>query len=1385
MTTRIKLRRDTAANWLDSNPILAAGEPGLETDTGKIKYGDGVTRWAVLTHAGGDTLNDDGSISITAGSTEHWLATQRRENEDSEGCSLRYDSSGNLYSLVRSFINNEDDDLAVITKYSPAGAVVWQHSIAELDPLSVAIDSDDRVYITGEANFNGVDGVTLFKFDTDGTELWKKFYTIDSDWFGEAFIEELGTSNIILVGNTEPDGGGTGSIVVLKINSGTGAVVAQKTITNGDENVYVSGIDVVDGGSTIFVSGRYYDTVDTPNKYKMFVEKLDSSLDRVWTKSLESPNTYDMAGGDCASDALGNVYAVGSYSVPTQANFDGNGGNGTAVILTKLNSSGVVQWTRRVGPGPCGSSAVGLNVSSDGYVYLLSVNYARKTNDGELNDYEMFAEGDIKTILAKYDATGAVIWQRYVDASNIAENNNEWPGVCVATFDDKIAVQFYGPTWDTPPFAYAGTDDNELDFFVVQLPADGTELTIGKLDYTASRVPGRFVTHVTTDSPTSNSTIPAPTTANSTLTLDPAARIANNLIKSDTYEYTFGADGTLTIPNDGDVKLTQTQLGYMLAIGGGVNYDDNINSRAVTADADGNMYVGGEEQNNYQAFLVKIDPQGEKVWNVRIGDDREGDATRLNSVTIDPTTGNVVVTCEVYDNYVYSVITRLDQDTGRVINNIEYADDNADVYLNEVAINSSGTYVVAGSKYGEFSPEQTVAKQTGSTTSTLIVLRSDVDGIPYANQWQIGGTGFSVFEDLASVEYYSGLTATVRQGSGATFTISDNGDGTYGVSAPTLAGTNYRVGHKIKVLGTAIGGATPANDCVVTVNEIDPTTGAITILGNVSGTAAGGTYTAYSDLSGANYNVGSGATFYYYKDPNTSSYSDYYNFGCVSGGSNYANDDVLTISGTQLGGTSPANDLVLRAYTGQATLNPIQTPADPTGTAQTSTWRLLTNTAVDFAGTGSWQLTHPLSRENFLATPTWQRTFGTNTGDETDRLYAVARDSAGNIITVGEGYGNVDGSGQGLATVYKFNSTGTLQWARQLNERDNDCYAKSVATIGTDIYVTHESNYDGETVISKLSADGTVVWQRRTGSGDDSVVVNAGDGNILVAIEAWNTDIYEDALKIIKMTPSGETVFKRWLMGTIDSETRFKNGRGLAVVGDSFYISGYYYANDYNSSVAAKLPINGDGVGEYGSFRYTDVNAQVGNYNWPSLDGSNFNIDEVIVGDGWAGALVVEPYVNTGTTVTITDLNQGDIYVDLFDVPYTTEVVRDMDGGRIVFADGTTQSTSAQDVPQRRYSGQKYTLGMKDRGHHIYCNNEDDRIIVPYDARVPFPIGTKIMIVNDTGNNVLVQLEGQSQDMMIAGEGYANTAELANYGVATLLKIGRERWSISGNVVIY
>lgn len=46
--TKIIQRNDTAANWTSVNPVLAAGEMGVETDTNKFKIGNGLTDWQNL-----------------------------------------------------------------------------------------------------------------------------------------------------------------------------------------------------------------------------------------------------------------------------------------------------------------------------------------------------------------------------------------------------------------------------------------------------------------------------------------------------------------------------------------------------------------------------------------------------------------------------------------------------------------------------------------------------------------------------------------------------------------------------------------------------------------------------------------------------------------------------------------------------------------------------------------------------------------------------------------------------------------------------------------------------------------------------------------------------------------------------------------------------------------------------------------------------------------------------------------------------------------------------------------------------------------------------------------------------------------------------------------
>ena len=1480
MATKIQLRRDLAASWTSANPILAQGEPGLETDTSKIKYGDGTTAWADLDYAGGsgDTLNAEGGVVVTAGSTNHWKASQRRNNYSTNSRGVRHDSEGNVYALTATADGN--NDVAIITKYSSTGAVTWQHTIDNFTSYSLAVDSSDCAYIAGENDDNN-NSLEVWKFSTAGAVSWKKNY--ESGYLiGDCFIEERTSTRVTLVASRDDNEGDYG-VIVLDINSTTGEVVTQKLISGGPHAVLCSGIDT-DADGNVVITGRYYDFDD--DKYKMYVEKLNSSLSRVWAKSLATETSYNMTAGDCASDAQGNVYAVAYYNIDVN-NVDAGNGIGTVGLLVKLNSSGTVQWTRRLGPGSCGDGVVGLTATAVGDLYLATITIEPSTNP-LLNDAGKYAQGDLRMIVCRYDTAGDVVWQRYIDDAHTWEVNDTFRGQAISVYNDLFVTDYYGNQTNNRQINFSNTADEETDCFIVQLPTDGTDLEIGTMSFKASRIPGRFITQAVTTSPLTldifENTV---TVTNSTLTIDSLDRIANSLVRSESYDYVFGADGTLTIPNDGDVKLTQSQIGFMATFGGMNNNDSSVNNYAVATDSDGNMYIGGEESTNERPYVAKISPEGARLWSVIINETEDDNVGSAQGVTIDPTTGDVLVVCEMWGNYVYAAVVTIDPDTGRILSNTEYRDSTADVYLSEVAFLSTGAWVAGGSKNGNFSAEQTATPITGSTTQKLVVARSEITGNVDSN-WQIGGTGFSVFENISSVERYTGLTGTIREGSGAEFTVNvaqgstqatittadlanatvqgttvknaDNivtpggwgnwlvfpdsalrvtleglytmnqvipvtwaanstsltgyvtiqfpGDGTFQITPVdgpagtnaiagtwyfdmsfvtlgsysvliTGTGSNYLPGHKVKVLGTALGGTTPENDCIITVAAVDMG-GFITSVSN-TGTPNAAASASYTAVAHANYNVGSGFVLTMVGPFADNSYNDYNNVIVENSGSNYVTNDVVTFAGTGLGGASTANDLIWTVYAEGGSVISFQNIA---GTAQSTNWNITTTTNVDFDAIGTWQLTQPLSRENILLTADWQRTYGTNTGDYTDRTNAIAVDSGNNIITVGQGYGIATGqSTRDLATVYKFNSSGTLQWSRKLNNSNDNCYAKSVATIGTDIYVTHENSDIGETVITKLSANGTVQWQRITdASGDgDSVVVSAGDGDILIMTQEFQDDVDDDCMKIIKMTSNGETVYKRWFSAVTNDDTRLLLGRSMSVRNGYFHAAGHYDTNNNTSVWLAKLPIDGTGTGEYGQFRYEDVNAETGNYLSTGIMSVNYYVDEIDLSSSYAGALTVEPYVSNTDEGLDTE---GYYNVDSFYENYYLEVVRDTDGGRIVFPDGTTQSTSATDVPQRICRGERYTLSLKDRGHHILCVDTGDDIMIPYHARVPFPVGTQIVFVNDSGGTVSITKEGGSISVLLSGSngGSYYSFYMDNGNVATLLNIGRDRWVFFGDV---
>lgn len=76
MAIQIQVRHDTDTNWSSANPTLLAGEFGFETDTNRLKVGDGVTAWNSLPYGPSVNANNGSGFSNmvvqTSGAAASW-----------------------------------------------------------------------------------------------------------------------------------------------------------------------------------------------------------------------------------------------------------------------------------------------------------------------------------------------------------------------------------------------------------------------------------------------------------------------------------------------------------------------------------------------------------------------------------------------------------------------------------------------------------------------------------------------------------------------------------------------------------------------------------------------------------------------------------------------------------------------------------------------------------------------------------------------------------------------------------------------------------------------------------------------------------------------------------------------------------------------------------------------------------------------------------------------------------------------------------------------------------------------------------------------------------------------------------------------------------------
>ena len=110
-----------------------------------------------------------------------------------------------------------------------------------------------------------------------------------------------------------------------------------------------------------------------------------------------------------------------------------------------------------------------------------------------------------------------------------------------------------------------------------------------------------------------------------------------------------------------------------------------------------------------------------------------------------------------------------------------------------------------------------------------------------------------------------------------------------------------------------------------------------------------------------------------------------------------------------------------------------------------------------------------------------------------------------------------------------------------------------------------------------------------------------------------------------------------------------------------------------------------------------------------------------------------------------------------------------------------TNAPGYKNIPQNSQSA-AYTLVLTDAGKHIAHPSSDAvarTYTIPAHSSVAYPVGTALTFTNMTSQVVTIAIT--SDTMYLAKAGTTGSRSLAQYGMATALKIENTKWLISGN----
>ena len=157
LNIRIQLRNDISNTWVTKNPVLLQGEMGIESDTKKMKIGDGTTAWNDLDYSG---VDEEAIQTIVNNNKSSFTEVEAQENESDHEALVREittPKNGDMAVVIRTFAEDKHSYTAYIYTAS-----AWTAMDGNYNAENVFLGSD----ITLAGDYTQVGNLTKTKTGT-------------------------------------------------------------------------------------------------------------------------------------------------------------------------------------------------------------------------------------------------------------------------------------------------------------------------------------------------------------------------------------------------------------------------------------------------------------------------------------------------------------------------------------------------------------------------------------------------------------------------------------------------------------------------------------------------------------------------------------------------------------------------------------------------------------------------------------------------------------------------------------------------------------------------------------------------------------------------------------------------------------------------------------------------------------------------------------------------------------------------------------------------------------------------------------------------------------------------------------------------------------------